>query len=220
MKKLFTESQAIERIVGEYKRAGYEIHAEPVPSFLPKSLRPFRPDLIAHKGDEWVWIDIKSRREIASDAEISDLATQIGKLKGWHLEVQFIEPPDRGARLITNPLLEKDISTRLNSARLLLSHEDPDSALLITWSALEAILHQLTWNKDVGIEPWNGVRAAKQLTAVGELSRTDYEFVLRTAEARNQVAHGGSAGASTRSMVRSLISLALRLMRTSERSAP
>ena len=209
--KVMTDLEAIERIAGEYERAGYDVIVQPTPDLLPSSLRKFQPDLLARGEKESVVVEVKSRRELANENVISTLATEIRKLKGWRLEVQFVESPlnDRDTPLM--PLSLEEVDVRLDSATLLLSRGDAASALVLAWSAFEAILRQISWKADVPIAPWNGRRAAKQLLSMGLLARSEYDLFMRGLELRNQVVHGGAAGRSVKRIVHSVVSAVRRL---------
>lgn len=53
---------AIQALAARYRQEGFEVVAEPSASELPDALRPFRPDLLARRGDETVMVEIKTRR--------------------------------------------------------------------------------------------------------------------------------------------------------------
>lgn len=220
MKRESTKSLAIERIVKEYTSANYDVVIQPEPNLLPSQLRRFQPDILARKGNKHVLIEVKSRNEFAAETEMSALAKEIEKLKGWQLEVQFIGPARQLQEQPVAPLSLKQASERLDSVSLLLSHDDPESALVIAWSVFEAVLRQLSWNADVPVIPWNALRAAKQLVTLGILSRSEYELFMSGSNTRNQVVHGGSVTRSVEPMVHSIVSTVRRLIKQSEMRSP
>lgn len=204
-------TMTVERIAEEYRRDGYEVVIQPSAELLPSELRKFQPDILAHRQNERVLIEVKSRRQFAAESELSALAGRVGKLKGWRLEIQFVEPPRERDQQQAAPLSLEEATARLNSATLLLSQKDPGAALVVAWSAFEAVLRRLCWKADVPVVPWNGRRAAKQLLSIGLLSRSDYNLFMRGLEARNQVVHGATVGRSVRQTVHSVISTVRRL---------
>jgi len=218
MKKVVTEAEAVEKIAAEYKHAGYDVVVQPKGEHLPEALRPFRPDLLAKRGDETVVVEIKSRRELATEQAIAPLAERVERIKGWRLEVQVVEASPHERWRQGPPMSLEETKARLESTVLVVRRKDYASALVLAWSAFEAVLRHLSWQADLAMVPWNGQRAAKQLFAIGALSRSDYEMFMRGLEARNQVVHGGSASQRELSLVRSVISTVRRLLDESNKS--
>ena len=60
---------------------GWEVLSEPGSSDLPAALSAFRPDLVAHRGEEHVVVEIKSGRPLPSLTTV-ELAERIAKLPG------------------------------------------------------------------------------------------------------------------------------------------
>jgi hypothetical protein len=156
-------------------------------------------------------VEVKSRRDLVTESDIAQIAEYTRRLKGWRLEVQVIEEAREALEAPTAPLSLKEALRRLHSASLLLKRKDAESALVVAWSAFEAVLRQLSWDADVVISPWSGVRAAKQLVALGVLTRSDYELFMRGLDARNHAVHGGTVPSSVRQLVQSVISAVRRL---------
>jgi hypothetical protein len=106
----------------------------------------------------------------------------------------------------------KDMSVRLRSAELLLSHKDSESALVVAWSAFESVLRYLTNFWDIPIRPWNRQRAIKKLVSIGHIRRSDCELFIRGLETRNQIVLGGSGRQSVAPLVNAVVGTVNRLI--------
>lgn len=203
MKTVLTEQETINKIAGDYARAGYEVLI-PGRDKLPRPLQSYQPDLIVRGPTETVVVEVKLRRELAGDSQLSAFADQIRKLKNWRFELHIVEAPRAERQQAAAPAPLEGVSARLDSVALLLAHKDPESALVIAWSAFESVLQHLTQICDVPIRPWNSQRAVKQLLAVGCLRRSHYELFMRGLETRNHIVHGGSIGHPVAPLVKSV----------------
>jgi hypothetical protein len=211
MKRRPTEYESLEALAGQYRRAGYDVVIRPERDQLPAVLRRFQPDMIARREDDNVVFEMKSRAELVTDNQLAQFAEYVAKLKGWRFEVQVIEQPKEHLQRPAAPLSVEEALRRLSSATLLLKANDGESALVVAWSAFEAVLRQLSWQADIVISPWNGRRAAKELVMRGAITRSDYDLFMRGLEARNHVVHGGATARPVKPLVRSVISAVRRV---------
>jgi hypothetical protein len=200
-------------LAAEYRRAGYDVVINPQGDQLPLPLRQFEFDLIALSPNDNVVIEVKHRRDFETPF-IKAIAARVSEIPGWRFEVQFIGEPGIQLQAPASPLTLPQIRGRLDSARLLLAHNDADSALVVAWSAFEAVLRLITWGADMVIAPWNGRRAAKELVVLGVLSRSDYDLLYRGLSARNHVVHGSAAPRTLKPLVRSVLKAVERLAGT------
>src|SRR3546814_898730 len=74
------------QVAERYAVEGYEVLAGPNPEQLPDFLRPFRPDMIARKGDQNVVIEIKPNAESELPA-LKAIAAAVAKHPRWRLDV-------------------------------------------------------------------------------------------------------------------------------------
>ena len=176
MKRPPTEYESIEKLAAKYKRQGYDVVIHPSREQLPSVLRQFRPDLIARREDDKVVVEMKSHQELFTERDLVPIAEQVAKLQGWRLELQVVGQTRQARQKTAAPLSPEDALRRLASAAALLKSKDQESALVVAWSAFEAVLRQMSWHADIPMSPWNAARAAKQLVAIGVLTRSDYEL--------------------------------------------
>src|SRR5947209_20446919 len=88
-----SEREAIKQYADWYSRQGYQVSIEPSPRELPEFLRTLAPDLIAHRDDENVVVEIKTSSP-ASFEQVQRLA-KIGRASCR----ERVETPAGGVKL-------------------------------------------------------------------------------------------------------------------------
>jgi hypothetical protein len=109
-------------------------------SYNKQSLRAWREvDLIAHRGDEWVVIEVKRRDELY---DINPLAIAIqGNLPDWRYDLVGY-PPDGvdGIPLEAGEPTPEYVESPLKDAHELLGFNKTRASLLVGWSATESAM--------------------------------------------------------------------------------
>lgn len=68
------EQQRARAVAEDYRRRGYDVVEEPSLESLPDFLAGYQPDLIARRGKETVVVEVKSRKSLADEPQVRELA--------------------------------------------------------------------------------------------------------------------------------------------------
>ena len=79
---------------------------------------------------------------------------------------------------------------RFATAHRLAAQGNVEAALLIAWSAGEVVLRRVAQTQDIRIKPFQPAAAIKSLYSFGVIGWRDYEFLRKSYETHNQIAHG------------------------------
>jgi REase_AHJR-like len=136
-----TRHQVLDRVAERYRSEGYEVTKAAATGALPIEIDHARNDvdLIAHKGDEWVVVQVKRRDQLY---EINPLAVAIKQdLPEWRYDL-VVYPPD-GVDEVPLEDGEPDpdyIESLFKEAQDLLASGMLRASLLIVWSATESAM--------------------------------------------------------------------------------
>lgn len=213
-----SERDAIAKAADDLTRQGYEVVREPGRGDLPDFLRSFRPDLIAHLGDEHLVVEVKSNWLDHEPRQWRALAEEVKRHPGWQLRLVLGEPRQDDIR---PPLSLDEINEKLNSTRGLYEAGEGGAALLLLWSLLEAAgLHRLS---ELGISqdrPKTPTALLKDLVSFGLLEQEEYDRLRPVVALRNAIAHGRAAMPVGREIFDALIDLVQRLIAAKAESHP
>lgn len=185
------ERRKLLEVARAYRKQGYEVLIEPRKEQLPAVLTPFQPDMIARNNEETVVIEIKSRRSLSKSPEMEALAAVIQQQAGWRFELIVTNPKDQGDLIEKQDdlLANQDILARLEEARILLHQEHGEAAVLLAWSAAEAMLRRLLIQEGVSAEN-TAASMLKNLFAHGLIDQDQYDTLRQGLETRNTILHG------------------------------
>ncbi|MEB3288941.1 MAG: hypothetical protein VKI82_03435, partial [Leptolyngbya sp.] len=110
-------------------------------------------------------------------------------------------------------LQQPEIETRLQVARQLAT-QHPESAILYSWSLVEAALRLVAENEGMSLQRLDPLYLVKQLTTEGVISRSEYQLLTNAISLCNAVSHGFKAAQITQKSVYQLIDLAEQLLTT------
>lgn len=204
----------IREVADDYTRQGYAVLIEPSGDQLPDFLQGFRPDMIVHTPDGSLVVEVKGAAH-QRDADYWKRMTEAVKSHpGWRFH--FVMDNRREEELASSiqPVLsEEEVTSRLQAGRQLAEQGLLDSALVVVWATLEALLRQMS--RTAGVQPSNqgsGPLITALLTQ-SSLDRSDYETLMRILAARNQAAHGFRVSDLNPELLAQAQSLAQRLLR-------
>jgi hypothetical protein len=208
-----TEAEEIQRIADEYQRRGYQTMIRPFGGDLPDFVRGAEPDLVAIGQGEKVVVEIKFKESTAGDPKIAALARAVEAHPGWRFELISVGRRTRKtaeSRQPKEPIAVTDARERLAAAQRMAT-ADPEIALLVAWTVIEAAVRALLTKAD--LTPVGAPVGAmlRQAYSFGLISWRDLESLLRHMAVRNAVVHGLRTS-GTKQAVPSLISLAKRLL--------
>jgi hypothetical protein len=189
---LFTsEREAIRQYADWYSRQGYQVSIEPSPRELPKFLRTLAPDLIAHRDDENVVVEIKTSSP-ASFEQVQRLARALEHRAGWKLRVVYADLPDPEWAPPSELPETADLLARLDILSAEGGDDDPNRLqFLLLWSIIEAAArHRLS---ALNIPPTSRISSSaliKMLLTEGIIEEEDYLVLRQALAVRNAIAHG------------------------------
>jgi hypothetical protein len=187
---LVSERQTIERIADEYRSKGYDVLVEPSGPDLPPFLEDQHPDLIAHRGDERLVIELKTPSK-TEPGRLRSLAERIANEPDWRLILIAPRPAEEllpGERLTL--LSAPEIEQHLQQTRQLLGSGDQEAAILLAWAAVEALLRDLAKREEIPLPRPETPTLLGQLVYLGLLDREQYWALTEAYKARTAVAHG------------------------------
>lgn len=110
---------------------------------------------------------------------------------------------------------KKDIFTRAEEAEKLLDSGFSEAALIVAWSASEAIIRLMAEEQGVLLERPDLLYVLKLAVTNGLISRDDYQFLSKVSEYRNALVHGYKILDFDNSIIGDLIRTNQRLLESS-----
>ncbi len=183
-----TPSRAIlERIAEDYRRRGYDVVVEPRGANLPPFMPDATPDLIAHRGDEHLVIEVKHSPQDVGRGQLSAIAKRVAGQPGWRF-VLMANGPESDTALDSglNLLDEQSIKRRFDEANWLVENGHPEAALMLAWASIEALLRLIAVREGLAsprTDPASLLRSAASEGLIGrdEFARLNDAFRLRSA---------------------------------------
>ena len=214
------EREQLLKIAKKYQDQGYEVSLHPNSEDLPDFLRPYLPNMIVRRGDEAVVIEVKSRSSLdfSSNQYLQGLAKAIEKNPNWRFELVMTNP------VITNPeevdysplaeasFQEQEIKSRLQIARRLVA-EHPESAILYSWSLVEATLRLVAEEEEISLQRFQPLYLVKKLATEGVIAKSEYQLLINAISFRNAIIHGFKTTQVTQEFVYELIDIAEQLLK-------
>ena len=201
------ERSHVHAIARSYKERGYEVLAEPQGHQLPEFLRPFQPDLIAHKGQNHIVVAVKSRGQFPKSSRVNELAQVVRKKADWKFELVLLGPENSLSVGRALPLTIEEIRSKMADVASFVEHGHLEAAFLIAWSLAEAILRMLAVNEGMDAEKAIPAYLLKHLTYEGIISRDTYRHLAQLQQTRDALIHGFKPLQLNAETVRDLIDL-------------
>jgi uncharacterized protein YutE (UPF0331/DUF86 family) len=179
------ETELLESMVPRLASEGFEVFIHPSPSILPPFMRDYRPDAIALRADKKIAIEIK-RSGKGSASQARQLKKLFSEHKEWELRFYYAEPRSAhsGIEVESLPAIQSVVEElrKLRDANLTLS------ALLVGWSALEAVARALLPQRLVREQ--TSIKLIEALASEGWLTPDEADDLRGIATLRNAAAHG------------------------------
>src|SRR5712671_6114352 len=134
-----SKQKLLEKVAKKYRKEGYDVLVAPAQDKLPDFLRGQTVDLIGRKGNQSVAVQVKRRDELR---DVPAFTGVISSQPGWSLDVVVYpltseEFPSNGGHQ------DPEYTTVLiDDAEKLLNQGSLNAALLIAWSATEAVMRE------------------------------------------------------------------------------
>jgi hypothetical protein len=200
------EAQVIAKVADDYRRRGYDVEVEPSGAALPAFLRGFHPDLIARGPGESVVVEVKVGTRTSAAERLREIVERVNREPGWRFSLVFANPdqPDQFTEAELAPLAL--LRERAQNAETLLGTGQNEAAFLLLWSALEGILRVLGERAQLPLASLPPSALIRELYSAGEISREQFETLMRLLPIRNQLVHGfGSQGGVEAEQLRRLV---------------
>ena len=202
-----SERQRVQKVGQVYRDKGYDVLIEPKGDQLPDFLQAFRPDLIAHKGDEHIVVEVKMRGRVSDLPQVNELAKVVRNEADWKFELFLLGPENsffvNGASLFT----VEEIRSKIVEVALFVENGHLEAAFLMGWSLAEATLRVLAVKEGIEGETATSDYLLKQMTFEGIIARETYHDLKRAQQTRNAIAHGFKSSQLTVATVQELIAL-------------
>jgi hypothetical protein len=186
-----TRHEVLDRVAERYRSEGYDVTMAAATGALPVEIDHVRNDvdLIAHRGDEWVVVQVKRRDQLY---EISPLAVAIKQnLPDWSYDL-VVYPPDGvdGVPLEDGEPDPDYIESLFREAHELLDSGKLRASFLIAWSATESAMRTSARRESLELENGDPRFVLKLLYSNGIISFDVYERFGRCLDDRNRLVHG------------------------------
>ena len=192
-----------EKTEEEYRSKGYAVLREAPLEFMPD----FVADLVAHKDDETVVIEVSTRAGLALNPRIGELVETLHAKPGWSFELLLVGEPEKlESPASAQPLYGQGTLERLDQAVRALESGLAEAAFVTAWSALEAatralIAEEVGANSDITMSG----HVLDEAVFLGIISRSDYDDLRNMMKYRDAIVHGFSSGDFGNHMVTELI---------------
>ena len=202
-----SERQRVQKVGQVYRDKGYDVLIEPQGDQLPDFLQAFQPDLIAHKGDEHIVVEVRVRGQVSDFPQVNELAKVVRNEAGWKFELFLLGPENSffvdGASLFT----VEEIRLKIVEVALFVKNGHLEAAFLMGWSLVEAILRVLAVIEGIEGETATPDYLLKQMTFEGIIARETYHDLKHAQQKRNAIVHGFKPSQLTAETVQELIDL-------------
>ena len=184
------EAEVLARVAEDYRRRGYDVQIQPGGLGLPEFLTGYQPDLIARSSADSVVVEVKVGTRTSVAERFREVAERVNRQPGWRFSLVFVSP-DQPDQISEAPLASlSQLEDRAQSAEALLQFGQPEAAFLLLWSALEGVLRLIAQGAHLPLENLPSSTLFRELYSAGEISREQFESLMRLLPVRNLLAHG------------------------------
>ena len=207
------EKEKVCILVEQYKNDGFEVVVEPSLANLPFDLGGYRPDIVAQKEGVGFIIEVKRSSAKLSVERFKSIAEEVRKHPGWRFllvtaddifsgGIQGQDALSKGIGLVwkirhdngniqsQDAFSLQQITDRFSQAKRLFASGELEPAFLILWISVEGLLRTHALQIVIPIERFPISTLIKHLYSEGELSMEQFDILLSSLEARNQLVHG------------------------------
>jgi hypothetical protein len=176
--------QKVDAVIQDYQRNGYEILSCTAQADFPEFLREYGADVIAKNEHETVVIEVKTRSTL-KDPNLSKLAEEIEAYPGWRLDLVVL--PESSPLI---PISVAQIRDRIIHAQQLRETDQQEAALLLIWSAIEAILRQIAVKEEIELQNNSIISVITTFFSLGLIDQPTYQVLKQASKLRSAIAHG------------------------------
>ena len=207
------ERRRAQSIAEEYRKGGYEVTEQPAQQQLPPFLADYHPDLLVRKAAETVVVEVKSRKSLAREPQVAELAGLLRSKPGWSFELVLVDTGEEiEAPHDARPFTREDVAWGNSVAERLLEAEFAEAALMQAWASAEAAVRLLIEEEGESPERRTPCNTLKWAAMNGVISREDYRFLTGLLRLRNAYAHGFTLPNTNSKAARDLVETTRRLL--------
>jgi uncharacterized protein YutE (UPF0331/DUF86 family) len=181
-----SRKEFLRTIVTELEDEGYEVFLQPrISPVLPPFLKGFHPDVIAHRGDEHLVVQIITRTG-ETNADLGAMTSAIRAQPGWQMRLIVATPTREPKTLPPQPM--EAIKQSADDMTALVREGRYRAAMLVGWSTLEA-LGRAAMPAELA-RPQNPNGLVQTLAQEGYVLPTEAELLRKLADKRSALIHG------------------------------
>lgn len=215
------EKRRIQYLAETYRIEGFNTIEEPTPEQLPKFLAGYRPDLVVHKEDESVVVEVMLKSALPKNPKAAELARILRSQPGWSFKLVFMEPGEQlSVSEAAIPFGREDILHCIKEAEKLLAEGYAEAALMRAWAAADGAVRLMTMDEGFYTDLYTSPHLLSLATWEGIISGDDYSFLRQTMRIRDTYINGFTLADFNSSLVDDTISTAKRLFQEATEPEP
>lgn len=174
----------------QYRQQGFRVSVPADMESVPFLLNGYIPDILAEKPNENILIEVKGRSSPSSISRLRDVTEIVKQHPGWRFLFVNTEPDSADDYLAQEPLSWDTIANRATQAKRLQEAGEPEASILLSWSALEALLRRHAERMGLPLAHASVPALLDYLYSEADLSYEHFEQAKQLLTSRNQLAHG------------------------------
>jgi Holliday junction resolvase/uncharacterized protein YutE (UPF0331/DUF86 family) len=183
--------ELLESIAEDYRRRGYQVFVEPSGVDLPPFLSSETPDLIAHRGDEHLVIEVKESPNDADLQQVRMMTDRISREPGWRFVLMAARASaSNPASVLPASLDERGITNAIAQAEALTNAGYPEAAVMLAWAATEAALRSVLADSVRRSDHNSPAVLLRSAASEGIIESEDFKKLNDSLQVRNAIAHG------------------------------
>jgi uncharacterized protein YutE (UPF0331/DUF86 family) len=184
------ESEALRTLQKLSEARGLKFYVNPPREFIPDFLGDFQPDAIALGPEGGIIIEVKSRRDPASENQLAVIARRVSDQKGWEFRAIYLNPPLDEIAPIQKPTPEQ-LQKAFEEIEALTSAGHRAAAFTRAWAALKSLARLATPRSEVrGTRAVPPMQIIQTLAEEGYIQKDDADNLREMVKLRNAVVHG------------------------------
>jgi hypothetical protein len=184
------ESNVLRNLQQVSEARGLKFYVNPPREIVPEFLGDFQPDAMALGPDGGIIIEVKNRRNPASEKQLAAIARRVSGQKGWEFRAIYLNPPMDETPPIAKPTPEQ-LQTTFGEIEALTKGGHPAAALVTAWAALESLARLASANGEARRPgDFSPIQAIQMLAEDGYIEHETADRLREMAKLRNAVVHG------------------------------
>ena len=177
------ERIALDGAFASLRSEGYEVITEPGRNDLPPFLADRRPDAIATGKHPSLLVEVFPKKGNKEPTKIQELRSLLRGHDDWDLRVIYFSSLEQALAPVSN-----DVAASAIRAARKVSATEPRAALLLAWSAVEAVAREKI--ETTGSRALNPNSLVNLLVSEGYIDQTQANQMFNLSKMRMQIAHG------------------------------